>query len=181
MIWFSKPIFTVKKISHRLAEPRGTTYIFFGVFDIPARSWCCDTTKMCYIFGQILPFHSELRKDKIETWLRLPPAVFLSPPTFWEHVTSLNQGLSSLGWKTLGTGLPTAAYSPLKISTTTHKQLIKTSEMTICHVNDKIQDPRSEQNLNLPLQSYSPWSPCIINYGVKSRNDMCAIIRSCSC
>ena len=39
---------------------------------------------MCYIFGQIFPFHSELREDKIATWLRLPPAVFLSPPTFWE-------------------------------------------------------------------------------------------------
>ena len=39
---------------------------------------------MCYIFRQIFPFLSELRKDKIATWLRLPPAVFLSPPTFWE-------------------------------------------------------------------------------------------------
>ena len=39
---------------------------------------------MCYIFTPIFPFYSELRKDKIATWLRLPPAVFLSPPTFWE-------------------------------------------------------------------------------------------------
>jgi len=39
---------------------------------------------MCYIFKQLFPFHSELRKDKIATWLRLPPAVFLSPPTFWD-------------------------------------------------------------------------------------------------
>ena len=40
---------------------------------------------MCYIFRQIFPFHSESRKDKIATWLRLPPAVFfLSPPSFWE-------------------------------------------------------------------------------------------------
>ena len=39
---------------------------------------------MCYIFRQIFPFHSELRKDKIATSLLLSPAVFLSPPTFWE-------------------------------------------------------------------------------------------------
>ena len=39
---------------------------------------------MCYIFRQICPFHSELRKDKIATCLLLPPAFFLSPPTFWE-------------------------------------------------------------------------------------------------
>ena len=39
---------------------------------------------MQYIFRQIFPFHSKLRKDKIATWLRLPPAVFLSPPAFWE-------------------------------------------------------------------------------------------------
>ena len=39
---------------------------------------------MCYIFRQIFPFHSELRKDKIATCSLLPPAVFLSPPTFWE-------------------------------------------------------------------------------------------------
>ena len=39
---------------------------------------------MCYTFTQFFPFHSQLRKDKIATWLRLPPAVFLSPPTFWE-------------------------------------------------------------------------------------------------
>lgn len=40
---------------------------------------------MCYIFRQIIsPFHSELRKDKIATCSLLPPAVFLSPPTFWE-------------------------------------------------------------------------------------------------
>ena len=45
---------------------------------------CCDTTKMCYNFGQIFPFHSELRKDKIATRLLLPPAVFLSPYSFWE-------------------------------------------------------------------------------------------------
>ena len=37
---------------------------------------------MCYIFRQTFPFYSELRQDKIATWLRLPPAVFLSPPTF---------------------------------------------------------------------------------------------------
>ena len=39
---------------------------------------------MCFIFTQIFPFYSELRKDKIATWLPLPPAVILSPPTFWE-------------------------------------------------------------------------------------------------
>ena len=39
---------------------------------------------MCYIFTQNFPFHGELRKDKIATWLRLPSAVFLSPPSFWE-------------------------------------------------------------------------------------------------
>ena len=39
---------------------------------------------MCYIFRQICPFHSELRKDKIATCLLLAPAFFLSPPTFWE-------------------------------------------------------------------------------------------------
>ena len=31
---------------------------------------------------------------------------------------------------------------------------------------------RSEQNLNLSLKSYSPLSPSIINYGLKSRNEM---------
>ena len=31
----------------------------------------------------------------------------------------------------------------------------KTSELTICHA--------IEQNLHLPLESYSPWSPYIIN------------------
>ena len=39
---------------------------------------------MCYTFRQIFPFHGELKKDKIATCLLLPPAVFLSPPTFWE-------------------------------------------------------------------------------------------------
>ena len=32
---------------------------------------------------------------------------------------------------------------------------------------------RSAQNFNLPLESYSPWSPCIINYSLKLRNEMC--------
>ena len=40
------------------------------------------------------------------------------------------------------------------------------SEITICHANEIAQ---SEQNLNLPLESYSPWSPCIID----PRNEMC--------
>ena len=31
---------------------------------------------------------------------------------------------------------------------------------------------RIEENLYLPLESYSPWSPWIINYGLKSRNEM---------
>ena len=31
---------------------------------------------------------------------------------------------------------------------------------------------RSEQNLNLPLEAYSPQTPCIINHGLKSRNEM---------
>ena len=31
---------------------------------------------------------------------------------------------------------------------------------------------RNEQNFNLPLESYSPWSPCIIKYGLKLRNEM---------
>ena len=31
---------------------------------------------------------------------------------------------------------------------------------------------RIEQDVHLPLESYSPWSPCIINYGLKSRNEM---------
>ena len=30
-----------------------------------------------------------------------------------------------------------------------------------------------EQNLSLSLEYYSLWSPCIINYGRKSRNEMC--------
>ena len=29
------------------------------------------------------------------------------------------------------------------------------------------------QHFNLPLESYSPWSPCTINYGLKLRNEMC--------
>ena len=41
--------------------------------------------RRCAIFlHKFSPFHSELRKDKIATWLRLPPAVFLSSPTFWK-------------------------------------------------------------------------------------------------
>ena len=32
---------------------------------------------------------------------------------------------------------------------------------------------RSVQNFNLPLESYSPRSPCIINYSLKLRNEMC--------
>ena len=40
----------------------------------------------------------------------------------------------------------------------------KSSEITICHV--------SEQNLNLPQESYSRWFPCKINHGRKSRNEM---------
>ena len=39
---------------------------------------------MCYTFRQIFPFRSEVRKDKIATLLRLPPAFLLSRPTFWE-------------------------------------------------------------------------------------------------
>jgi len=31
---------------------------------------------------------------------------------------------------------------------------------------------RIEQNLNLPLESYSAWLPCIINRGLKSRNEL---------
>ena len=60
---------------------------------------------MCYIFRQICPFHGELRKDKIATCLLLPPVFFCHLPLFERHVTSLNQGLSSLRWKTLGTRL----------------------------------------------------------------------------
>jgi len=45
----------------------------------------------------------------------------------------------------------------------------KASEITLCHVNEI---SRSEQNLNLPLESHSPWSPCRINHGLKSRNEI---------
>ena len=55
---------------------------------------------------------------------------------------------------------------PTSISEYNLKQ--QTSEMTICSSNS-----RSEENLNFPLQSYSPRSPCIINYCLKSRNEMC--------
>ena len=41
----------------------------------------CGLSTLNYIFRKIFPFH---RKDKIATCLLLPPAVFLSPPTFWE-------------------------------------------------------------------------------------------------
>ena len=98
MICFSKQIFTKRKISHRLEELEelvallDATYIFFCVFDISARSWCCDTTKMCYIFRQICPFHSELRKDKIATCLLLPPHFFCHLPLFGRHVTSPEPG-----------------------------------------------------------------------------------------
>ena len=75
-------------------------------FDI-SPSWCCDTTKMCYyIFRQIFPFYSELRKDKIATCLHFPSAVFLSPPTFGGHVTSLKQGLSPLAHFRVGDERP---------------------------------------------------------------------------
>ena len=89
-------------------------YIFFGVFDFSPRRWCCDTTRLCYIFRQIFPFHSELRKDKTASWLRPPPVVFCQLPLFGGHMTSLNQGLSFLAplgvgrWKTLGTRLTSA-------------------------------------------------------------------------
>ena len=32
---------------------------------------------------------------------------------------------------------------------------------------------RSEQNFNPPLESYSPWSSCRINSGLKSRSEIC--------
>ena len=46
----------------------------------------------------------------------------------------------------------------------------KTSETTLCHVSE-IREVK--KNLNLPQQSYSPRSPCIINYGLRSLNEMC--------
>ena len=83
-------------------------YIFFGVSDVSPCSWCCDTAKMCYIF------FSELRKDKIATWLRLPPVVFCHLPLLGRHVTSLNQGLSWGGeMKDLGNEVETSPISCL--------------------------------------------------------------------
>ena len=95
-ICLSKQVFTVRRIYHRLTEPTRTCcvtrrciYLFrlFGVFNICPRSWYCDTSKMCYIFRQLFPFQSGLRKDKICV-LVTPPSLgfvfFLSPPTFWE-------------------------------------------------------------------------------------------------
>ena len=88
--------------------------IFFVVFDFSPRRWCCDTTRLCYIFRQIFAFLSELRKDKTASCLRPPPVIFCHLPLFRRHVTSLNQGLSFLApfwvrrWKTLGTRLMSA-------------------------------------------------------------------------
>ena len=40
--------------------------------------------RVFWSLAQIFPFHSELRKNKITTLLRLPRAAFLSPPTVWD-------------------------------------------------------------------------------------------------
>ena len=83
-------IFTVRKISHGLAESRRTCcitrrYISFSLSSTSLFAVDAVTQlKMRYIFRQIFPFHSGLRKDRIATWLRLPLAVFLSPSTFRE-------------------------------------------------------------------------------------------------
>ena len=100
----------MSRIYHKLAEPVRTCSVtrrciyFFSVsatFAL-ACSWCCDPFKMCYIFRQIFPFQSEFRKDKIATWLHLLTVIFFYLPLFGRHVTSLNQGLSSLALSGLG-------------------------------------------------------------------------------
>ena len=99
-ICFSRQIFTVSRMYHRLPEPtriccvsRSCIYLF-GVFNIFPRSRCCDTSKICYIFKQILPFQSGLRKDEICALVIPPSRCFLSPPTFWEARDQPEPGLS---------------------------------------------------------------------------------------
>ena len=101
-ICFSKQIFTVSRIYHRLPEPtriccvsyRRSCIYFFGVFNIFPRSRCCDTSKICYIFKQIFPFQSGLRKDEICALVIPPSRCFLSPLTFCEARDQPEPGLS---------------------------------------------------------------------------------------
>ena len=81
-------------------------YIFSGVFDISPRSWSCDITKMCYIFRQIFPFHS----DKICDFVTSPSHCFFDTCHFfggtwpaWTGVFLLPPPLGT--WKNLGTRL----------------------------------------------------------------------------
>ena len=45
----------------------------------------------------------------------------------------------------------------------------KASEITICHANEIREVNKTSIS---PLEAYSPQSPCIINHGLKSQNEM---------
>ena len=100
--------------------------------------------KMCYIFRQIFPFHSELRKDKIATWLRLPPAVFLSPPTFWEardqpEPRSFLPRMKDPGKEVAKHERPRSLDHNRKLIDSYAEYSFKTDEvMTICEVGDQL-------------------------------------------
>ena len=91
---------------------------------------------------------------------------------------------------------PKTTYNHLQPSTTTsknstttynhlkniynHQQTIEYHLKRVINVWNKRDDnmsrkwnSRSVQHFNLPLESYSPWSPCTTNYGLKLRNEMC--------
>ena len=138
-----------------LVALQDTVYIFFSVIDICPRSSCCDTSKTCYIFRQVFPLKSGIRKDNIATWLHLPPIDFCHLPRFGRHLTSPNQGLSSLApfgvkkWKTLGKRWRESKLSHI----TVNFELPQREEVILTESAAKKVDLQSNPTL-LPTQSH---------------------------
>ena len=109
MICFSKQIFTVRKISHRLEEPRRTCCItrrYISVSSTSPLAVYAVTQLRCVTFLDkfALSIVSSGKTTSRLAYFSLPH-IFCHLSLFGRHVTSLNQGPSSLGWKTLGTRL----------------------------------------------------------------------------
>ena len=107
MICFSKQIFTKRKISHRLEEPRRTCcitrryiIISFSVSSTSPLAVDAVTQLRCVTFLDKFAL-SIVSKGKTKSrlaYFSLPHFFFFCHfPLFGRHVTSLNQGLSSLG------------------------------------------------------------------------------------
>ena len=84
---------------------------------------------MCYTFRRIFPFHGELKKDKIATCLLLPPAVFLSPPTFWEARDQPEPGSFFPRMKDPGNEVAVVLLHFVGISSVTFSQLYRKNEV----------------------------------------------------